>query len=96
MIQVISNKIIKFAMKDYHCDACEYMLDFGSFNEFCQGSELTFAEKRSLVRAKQKKYKIYKGDSYLRQFLNQDGDSYEFKAIAEIHEICVKYKIYQD
>ena len=94
MTTIISHKHIKFAMKDYHCDACDYIRQHGSFNELCQQNSLSFAEKRSLIRAKQNKYKVIKGDSYIRQFLNQDGETYEFKAIPEIHSICVKYDIY--
>lgn len=96
MIQVISHKRIKSARKEHSCDACEYMLNFGTFNEFCQNTTLTFAEKRSLVRAKQNKYKIHKGDSYIRQFNSQEGQIYEFKAIPEIHAICIKYDVYGD
>ena len=81
------------ARKKYNCNACEYILNNGSFNDF---KNLTFAEFRKLVIAKNNKYKILKGEKYIRQFLSYENEAYEFLAIKTVHEICLKYKIYQD
>lgn len=94
MATLINHKEVKAARKNYSCDACEWILQGGSFNELSTDFKLTFSEKRSLVKAKQNDYKILKGESYLRQFIADGSDSYEFVAIPEIHAICIKFELY--
>ncbi|WP_188051726.1 hypothetical protein [Flavobacterium sp. GP15] len=96
MPTVISEINIKKSQKDYHCNGCETILEGGSFNQFCENVKLTFSEKRALVLAKENNYKIIKGNGYLKQFNKQDGETYVFRSIPEIHKICCKYDLYTD
>lgn len=57
---------------------------------------ITFGEKRLIAAAKIKQWKILKGERYLRQTMIGDGGMYEFKAIPEMHKICVKYELYPE
>ena len=80
------------ARKEYSCNACDFI--FALDDLFYIG--LTFAEKRSIVKAKQKKYKILKGEKYERQF-NTDGiHAWTFRAIPEMHKICIKHDLYKE
>ena len=57
--------------------------------------ELTFKEKRTIVRMKQQKMKIIPGTKYIRQANIIDGDFCIWKADIEIHEICVRLDLYE-
>jgi hypothetical protein len=77
------------AKKDYVCNACEWLFE----------SELTgfsIAEYRAMVKARRNRYMIKKGQEYLRQANVCGGDFMVFRAIPEIHDICLKYDMYQD
>ena len=88
MIQVIK-ETNPVARKDHYCDACTYLLEVG-YN----GIGLSFHEYRDIVKAKRNGYKIKKGSKYLNQFNTDGGDCWSFKAIYEIHRICVRLDIY--
>lgn len=90
MIEVISNRE-PIARKDYECMASVFLLDLG----FC-GSPLTFAELRKVVLARRDGWMIRKGTRYVYQFNKYDGDRYVFRAIKDIHEICLKYDVYPE
>ena len=77
------------ARKNYHCDACNFLFEFDP----CELG-LTFAEKREVVKARQKRYKILKGERYIRQFNKDGGDAWTFRAIPAIDKICQKYDLY--
>lgn len=79
------------ARKDYYCNACEFL-----FEDDISG--LTFSEYRTVVRAKWNGKKILKGQTYIRQFNGDEtiGDTWTYRAIPEIHKICVKYKLYDN
>jgi hypothetical protein len=90
MIEVIRNSE-PTARKEYSCDACTFLFEL---DDPCELG-LTYREKREVVKAKQKNYKILKGEKYIRQFNKMDGHTYDFKAIPSIHKICLKYNLYE-
>jgi len=81
------------AKKDYICDACDSLCDYLFESEI---TGFTIAEYRAIVRAKRNRFMIKKGQEYLRQANVCGGDFMVFRAIPEIHDICLKYDIYQD
>lgn len=81
------------ARKNYNCDACSFLFGLNDPAEI----GLAFPEKRAAVKARQNKYAIQKGEKYIRQFNSDDsGNTWTFRAIPEIHEICVKHKLYEE
>ena len=79
------------ARKKYPCMSYEWICN--CCDDF---SEMTFTEKRAIVKARNNNGMILKGQKYLYQFIVDSGDKYVFKAIPELHEICLKYKIYPE
>lgn len=81
------------AAKNYHCDACSFL-----FNEDISDLKLTFSEKLAVVRARNNGYKIMKGESYIYQFNRDDNgrEAWTYRAIPEIHEICIKYELFSN
>lgn len=78
------------ARKEHRCDACEFLLQ-----DLCSTvGELTFSEKRDVVKARRNSWKIKKGQKYINQVCKYD-DIYTVKAIPEIHAICLKYGLYE-
>lgn len=89
MISIIHESKPK-ARKNYSCDACEFIFN----GDYRYG--YTFTEFRAISIARRKCYRIVKGEKYIRQY-NSDstsGETYTFRAIPEIHEICIKYRLY--
>jgi hypothetical protein len=89
MIEVISESK-PVARKKYRCDACEYVL-----NEVNQGT-FTIAEYRLIVAAKRNGYAIVPGQQYIKQFNKDGGDTYTFRGIPAMHDLCVKYDLYPE
>ena len=77
------------ARKEHRCDACDWVLRHG-----WHGMGLTFSELRSIAKAKSNNWRIVKGQKYLRQTNIQDGELRTFKAIPEIHAICLAHDYY--
>lgn len=77
------------ARKDYRCQACEWILNEG-FDGF------TISEYRLLVKAKRDGWKIKKGQKYVKQFCEYDGEVYTWRARPEIHAICLKHDLYDN
>ncbi len=88
MITVLSESE-PVARKEHKCMACEWVLTAG-----LDIADFSMREKRLLVKAKKNKYKIDKGQKYIRQGNIQYGELYTFKAIPEIHQICLDHDIY--
>jgi len=86
-VQVLSESN-PIARKDHVCNACEFI------NEHWGSHNFTIGELRVIVLARRNGYKIKIGDSYIKQNNICHGDIYTFKAIPEIHEICLKYNLY--
>tara|TARA_R110000764_G_scaffold146819_1_gene234604 strand:- start:3658 stop:3930 length:273 start_codon:yes stop_codon:yes gene_type:complete len=75
--------------KEHNCDASDWILSAG-----IDGVGFSISEKRALVKARRNKWKISKGQKYIRQGNIQDGELYTFKAIPELHSICLKCNLY--
>ena len=89
MIRVLSESE-PTAKKEHECMASEFILNSG-----VNGFGYSFAELRVIAKAKQQKYKIVKGQKYLKQNNVIDGDFYTFKAIPEMHQICLDHDHYE-
>lgn len=89
-VTVLSEGKVKAARKDYACDSSTYLRDV------LRDMELTFSEKRQVVKARQNKWMIKKGEPYYKQNNVGDGHLYSFRCIPSIHSICMKYDLYSD
>ena len=78
------------ANKSHNCDACVW-LDAAGYN----GMGFSFAEMRSVAKAKANKWKIIKGEMYTKQSGVYEGEMYTFKAITAIHDICIAHDLYE-
>jgi len=90
MVEVISEER-PTARKSHHCMACEWLnqdqiITWG----------LTFSEYRTYIKASRNRFRIQPGDTYIRQTNKQDGRIITFKAIPEIHAICVRVDAYHE
>jgi hypothetical protein len=90
---VLREENIKKARKDYTCDACNAMFDYGSINQVIADCKLTVDEIKSITEAGENNFKIKKGNPYYKQINTEDGFCV-FRAIPEIHKICIKYDLY--
>ncbi len=70
--------------------ACEWISNCMGRN----GNPFNFTEWRAIVKAWHNKWMIKKGEPYVYQVLKNSDGFYVFKAIPEIHAICIKYDIY--
>ncbi len=80
------------ARKNYSCNACEFIFNDDYRNGY------TFSEYRSIIKARNNNYRILKGEKYIRQW-NADeisGDTWTYRAIPEIHQICIKHELYDN
>ena len=78
------------AAKDHFCSACEWI------RELLYNYEFTFAERRIIIKARKNGWMIKKGEEYIIQNSVSNGEFYAFKAIPAIHDICLKYDIYEE
>jgi hypothetical protein len=79
------------ARKEYSCMASDYIVNMGFYH-----TNLQFGELRQIAKAKRAKWKIKKGETYIRQCCEQDGAIYTFRAIPAMHELCLKYGLYAE
>ena len=80
------------ARKNYSCIACDFLFAV----DFPSELGLTYAEKRAVVQARQRNYKILKGEKYIRQFNTDGSHTWTFRAIPDIHSICLKHGLYKE
>lgn len=59
-------------------------------------SRMTFSELRKIVEARKTDFTIHKGEKYLCQVLVDGSDKWTFRAIPEMHKICLKYDLYPE
>ena len=78
------------AKKEHNCSACEHLLSEGHPREI----DFTPEERESIKRAEAVKWKVQKGEKYYNQVGIYEGHFQSFKAIKEIHQICMKYNYY--
>ena len=90
MIKTLS-ETMPVARKAYHCDACDWI-----GNYINDGVTFTIADYRQIVKAKRNQWRIQPGQRYIKQFNTDGNDVWTFRAIPEIHDLCVKYDLYDD
>lgn len=79
------------ARKEHECHASLFITEGGRPDYFnC------ITDYRTYIKARNNRFKILEGQKYIRQNNVSDGDFYVFKAIPEMHKICVKYDLYPD
>jgi hypothetical protein len=78
------------AKNDYICSACEWVINCDVFDD------CTFSEKKAIVLAKRNNWKIKKGEVYMYQVNIWCGDFNVFKGIPAMHNICLKYDLYEE
>lgn len=81
------------ASKDYHCQACE--------NVQCAWNDadieaLPIDEKLAWYKAKEHNFRILKGETYICQSGFHDGQSYTFRGIPAIVDMCHKYELFPE
>lgn len=79
------------ARKKHVCMASEWVYN----SEVWKSEQLTLAELKAIVRARRNGWMIQPGQKYILQVMSGD-DFYIFKAIPEMHAICLKYDLYED
>jgi hypothetical protein len=79
------------ARKEHECMACEWLNNSG----YATKEDLTEDEWSAYELASLNKWKIKKGERYIRQNNKYDDRIYSFTAIPEIHSICLKYDLYE-
>jgi hypothetical protein len=88
-IRVLSESLPK-ARKPHDCMACEFILASG-----VDGFGYSFAELRLIAKAKRNNFQVVKDQTYIRQNNIAEGELYTFKAIPEMHQLCLKYDHYE-
>lgn len=78
------------ARKDYNCDASDFLCEMIGEVKF------SFAELRLIVKAKRDKWRIKKGQKYLKVKGKWDGDFCTFRARPELDDICRKHELYYE
>lgn len=91
-IDVLSNTTPK-ARKQYTCDSSTIIRDLLQEIE-CGEIKLSFSERRAILEARNKHWKILPGETYLCQRNIMDGYIYSFRSIPAIHAICLKHNLY--
>lgn len=88
---ILRERVIKRTKKIHICNACIWLKE-------CALHEInfTFSEYRSIVKAKQNNWKIPIGGTCLYSVGIYENDFFSCYSIPEIHQICIKYEIYQD
>jgi len=66
--------------------ACEWL--FNNLGDYW--GEMTFSEKKAAVLASRQREKILPGQRYVRQFMDDGGETYTYRAIPAIHAICAR------
>ena len=89
MITTISSSN-PIANKSHDCMASEFIRNYG-----INGFGYSFSELRAIAQAKRNNYKIVKGQAYIKQVNKFDGEVYTFKAIPEMHQICLAHNLYE-
>jgi len=94
MVRLIANRHRR-ARKDYRCSSCEYVRDY--YEGHSDRVKLfTNEEWLAVMQARANNWTIRKGDTYLYQFLTDGSDTWSFKCIEAMHNICLTYKLYPE
>jgi len=93
----LKEKEIKSVRKDHTCNACEWLTS-GDGLSMIRSSEIktTISERRAIIKAKNNGWKIKKGERALYHVGVWNGDFFYSYSIPEIHDICLKYDLYEE
>lgn len=89
---------------EYYDDGWDYIQGFISEGCYVPGphigsppNKITFAEGRILVAHKNRPnpHKILKGERYVRQFNEMDGELYIFRMNEELYKMACKYSLFE-
>ena len=97
MRHIGQDKIVT-ARKNYGCDACVWITEAGLDTDDGFLDELSFSEKRSLVKARRNGWRVMKGEKCMTSTLVScdGGIIMTWRAIPEIHEINQRHGMYED
>ena len=86
------------AKKKYACMASEFLRDAMGSIASMNPNYFGFSDEElaSIEKAKANNWKILKGETYVYQFNKSDGDTYVFRAIPAIHDICCIHAFYPE
>jgi len=90
MAQLLSETIRK-ARKEYEDQAGTWIA-----NSSLDYSIMTFSEKRAVVNAKKRNWKILPGMEYVDQRVIWEGRPDTFRAVRSLLDICIKYDVFKD
>jgi hypothetical protein len=80
------------ARKDYQCQASDWIMN-------SVGLDPDYFEPEDYAKieiAQGKDFKILKGETYVKVTGKFDGEFATFRAIPDLNEICIRYKLYDD
>lgn len=87
------NQTTPQARKRYHCDASDWINNFGLEDVVC---DCTDDEKAALKRAEQEGWKILPGTKYVKCSGVWEGDFSVFRARPELNAICLRLDLYDE
>lgn len=88
-MSTVLSETFPVARKDYPCGACEWLNEGGL-------PDMTFSEAKLYIKARRDGFKIKTGQKYVKQANIFSGDFCCFRARPEMHELCLKYDIYEE
>lgn len=91
MVKLIKSTARK-AIKPRHDDSAEFIIEAMDFIR--HGGKMSFKEKRAIAQLKANNWQIQKGQVYVQQYNNLDGQLYNFFTLPLILRICIKYNFY--
>lgn len=91
MVRLVKECVYK-AKRDYHCDASDAVRELLS----CGHVGYTREEFEAISDAQSKGWRIKKGEKYIYQFIVDEHDSWSIRAIPAMHDLCVKFKLFDD
>jgi hypothetical protein len=93
-VSTILNETHHIARKEQECDAFKVLQEEMSYSAE-RRIKLTYPEARSFVKARRSNGKIAPGQKYYSLVHIYDEKLCHFKAIPEIHDICLKHDLYE-
>jgi len=93
MAEMLSQKI-RTARKEYNCNACEWIMNSDIMTDPSY-FEVTFSDKRKLVKIRQEHFKILKGTKYIDYNGKDGGELFNAKSRIDANDICQKYELYE-
>jgi hypothetical protein len=94
MIETIRPARMVKARKHHTCMASEWLVN--SCDHPFALEDFSFTERRQIVIARRQHWRILPGQVHHVSVLKQDGEIYTFRAIPDIHAICLNHDLYVD